>query len=62
MLYWKNKSSELDLIQIHGTRDEIFPIKYIEDCVPVEGGTHAMIIVKAKKISVIIENLLKNDT
>lgn len=62
MLYWKNNSNQLDLIQIHGTRDEIFPIKYIEDCIPVKDGTHAMIIVKAKKISVIIETLLKNDT
>ena len=62
MLYWKKNSDEPDLIQIHGTRDEIFPIKYIEGCIPVEGGTHAMIIVKAKKISVIIETLLKNDT
>jgi pimeloyl-ACP methyl ester carboxylesterase len=62
MLHWKNNSIEQDLMHIHGTRDEIFPIKYVKDCIPVEGGTHAMIIVKAKKISAIIENLLPNDT
>ncbi len=62
MLYWKSNPIQQDLIQIHGTKDEIFPIKYVKDCIPVEGGTHAMIIAKAKKISVIIENLLTNDT
>lgn len=58
MLYWKNNSQHKELIQIHGTKDEIFPIKYIKNCIRVEGGTHAMIIVKAKKISSIIENQL----
>ena len=62
MLYWKNNSRKQNLIHIHGTSDEIFPIKYIKDCIPVEDGTHAMIIVKAKKISAIIENLLLDDT
>lgn len=62
MLYWKNNSKEQDLIHIHGTSDEIFPIKYIKNCIPIEYGTHAMIIVKAKKISAIIENLLLDDT
>ena len=57
MLYWKNNSQGQDLIHIHGTSDEIFPIKYIKNCIPVEDGTHAMVIVKAKKISAIIENL-----
>jgi len=62
MLSWKNNSRLQDLIHIHGTKDEIFPIKYIKDCIPVEGGTHAMIIVHAKKISAIIETLLLDDT
>lgn len=58
MLHWENKSGENNVIHIHGTKDEIFPIKYIDQCIAVEGGTHAMIITKAKKISKIIENLL----
>lgn len=62
MLFWKSNHIEFDLIHIHGTKDEIFPIKYVTNCIPVEGGTHAMIIVKAKKISAIIENVLQHDT
>ena len=58
MLHWESKSGEHHVIHIHGTKDEIFPIKYIDQCIAIEGGTHAMIITKAKKISKIIENLL----
>jgi len=62
VLYWSGNATQQDLIHIHGTNDEIFPIKHIKNSIPVEGGTHAMIIVKAKKISQIIETLLLDDT
>ena len=60
MLHWKGDGNIPDLVHTHGTRDEIFPIKYIENCIPVENGTHAMIITKAKKISEIIINSLES--
>ncbi|MGA9269790.1 MAG: alpha/beta hydrolase [Lutimonas sp.] len=59
VLHWKGDGDISNLVHIHGTRDEIFPIKYIENCIPVENGTHAMIITKAKKISQIIINSLE---
>ena len=62
MLYWRNLEKPRDMIHIHGTKDEIFPIKYIKNCIPIEGGTHAMIIIKAKRISTILENVLTDDT
>jgi len=58
VLHWNNTLPQENIIHIHGNKDEIFPIKYVKNCIPVEGGTHAMIIVKAKKISAIIEELL----
>ena len=58
VLHWDNHMDRREVIHIHGTNDEIFPIKYIDNCIPVEGGTHAMIVIKAKKIAEIIENLL----
>ncbi len=60
VLHWKGDGNIPDLVHIHGTRDEIFPIKYIQNCFPVENGTHAMIITKAKKISEIIINSLES--
>ena len=59
ILHWKGESHSSEVIHIHGTKDEIFPIKYIGDCIPIEGGTHAMIITKARKISEIIVKTLE---
>jgi pimeloyl-ACP methyl ester carboxylesterase len=58
LLYWENKEIMAKVTHIHGNKDEILPIKHIDDCISIEGGTHAMIIIKAKQISEIIENLL----
>jgi len=58
VLHWSQISPIQNTIHIHGTKDEIFPIKHVKDCISIEGGTHAMIIIKAKKISAIIEKVL----
>ena len=58
VLHWNNKDVPSEVIHIHGTKDEIFPFKHISNCIPIEGGTHAMIITKARKIGDIIANLL----
>ena len=59
VLHWKGEGDVSNVTHIHGTRDEIFPIKYIDNCIPVENGTHAMIITRARKISEIIINSLE---
>lgn len=54
-----NQSKPLDNItHIHGTNDEIFPIKNIKNCIKIENGNHSMIIIKAKEISKIIHESL----
>lgn len=58
LLHWENKEIMTNVIHIHGNKDEILPIKHIDDCMTIDGGTHAMIITKAKQISKIIETLL----
>lgn len=58
VLHWKQKLPIKNTVHIHGTKDEIFPIKHIKDCISIEGGTHAMVIIKAKKISAIIDQVL----
>jgi hypothetical protein len=59
VLHWKGSGDISNVVHIHGTRDEIFPIKHIDNCIPVEKGTHAMIITRAKRISEIIINSLE---
>lgn len=59
VLYWQQTDPIENILHIHGTADAIFSFKYINDCIPVEKGTHIMIINKAKTISKIIIDSLK---
>lgn len=59
VLYWEQIKPLENVLHIHGTDDAIFSYKYIKNCIPVENGTHIMIINKAKTISKIISESLK---
>ena len=54
ILCWKQKDINESVILIHGDADEVFPIKHIERCIVVKGGTHIMILNKYKWLN---ENL-----
>ena len=57
-LHWQQTKEIKNTIHIHGTNDSVFPIKHIHNCIEIENGTHAMILIKAKKISAIIHETL----
>ncbi|MGQ7944962.1 alpha/beta hydrolase [Flavobacterium sp. WC2509] len=54
VILWERKVVNPDVIHIHGDADDVFPIKYIENCIVVKGGTHIMILNKYKWLN---ENL-----
>lgn len=56
MLLWDRTLPDENVIHIHGTMDEVFPVKNIKKYIPVEGGTHIMILSKSKWLN---ENLPK---
>lgn len=56
VLLWPQKSADENTIHIQGDADEVFPIKNIQNCIVVKGGTHIMIINKFKWFN---ENLPK---
>ena len=58
VLHWQQEKPIKNILHIHGVDDGIFPIKHIKDCIPIEKGTHIMILNKAKTISEIIINSL----
>jgi pimeloyl-ACP methyl ester carboxylesterase len=58
VLHWKHTKPFENILHIHGTADAVFSFKYIKDCIPVEKGTHIMIINRAKTISNIILDAL----
>jgi pimeloyl-ACP methyl ester carboxylesterase len=58
VLHWQHDNILTNIIHIHGTKDAVFPITNISQVIKIEGGTHAMILTKAKKISKIIHQTL----
>ena len=56
VILWNRTEIDPNVIHIHGDADNVFPIKYITDCIVVKGGTHIMILNKFKWMN---ENLPK---
>lgn len=54
VLQWKQTKALPNTLHIHGTNDFIFPIHAIENYIPIDKGTHVMIISKAHTISRIL--------
>lgn len=51
MICWEPKNVSNTIVHIHGNEDVIFPIKNIENCEVIEGGTHIMLLNKGSQIS-----------
>jgi hypothetical protein len=51
MVCWQQEEPYRKVIHIHGDKDIIFPIKNINDCVVLEGGTHIMLLDRGKQLS-----------
>lgn len=54
MVTWDQTEKIEGIVHIHGENDVVFPIKYIEECRIVKGGTHIMILNKGRKVSKIL--------
>ncbi|MES2410212.1 MAG: alpha/beta hydrolase [Bacteroidota bacterium] len=56
MINWGRIKIDNEIIHIHGESDEVFPLRHIEKCISVKGGTHIMILTKYRWLN---ENLPK---
>lgn len=56
---WSNVHPTKNVIHIHGTEDHIFPISKIKNAIKIKGGTHIMILNRAKEISKILQEQLE---
>ena len=56
VVLWNCVTANQKIIHIHGDNDDVFPIKYIKNCIAIKGGTHIMILNKYKWLN---ENLPK---
>jgi len=48
IIMWEREVADPSVVHIHGTDDEVFPMKYISGAIPVKGGTHIMILNRYK--------------
>jgi pimeloyl-ACP methyl ester carboxylesterase len=48
VILWERTVADDNVVHIHGDADDVFPIKYISNCIVVKGGTHIMILNKYK--------------
>ena len=48
LVNWEQEYPPKNLVHIHGEKDTVFPIGYIQECIRVKNGTHTMIIHRAK--------------
>jgi len=58
ILNWKQEKPIPNIIHIHGSKDEVFPLENIKKCIVIKNGTHAMILTKSKEITTIILNVI----
>lgn len=48
---WKREKTVPGLIHIQGDKDQVFPIKHIDDAEVIHGGTHIMVLNRAPEIT-----------
>lgn len=58
IILWDRKKADPNVFHIHGDADEVFPIKYIQNCILVKGGTHIMILTKYKWININLPKII----
>ncbi len=57
---WKQTEYPKNLLHLHGTKDSVFPARFISNATFIEGGTHLMIFNKANKLNEHISTFLEN--
>jgi pimeloyl-ACP methyl ester carboxylesterase len=59
IINWDCTEPDMEVIHIHGDEDEVFPPKYLREFIPVPGGTHIMILNKAKWLNEHLPQILE---
>jgi pimeloyl-ACP methyl ester carboxylesterase len=60
ILHWDNQIIPKNVYHISGDKDKIFPYQRIKNATIVKGGTHIMILSKAKQINTWLKETLEN--
>lgn len=60
IILWKQQTQVSGIVHIHGDKDDVFPIKYIANCIVVKGGTHILILNKYKWLNENLPEIILN--
>jgi pimeloyl-ACP methyl ester carboxylesterase len=60
VILWDRTVIDKSVIHIHGDLDDVFPIKYINECTIVKEGTHIMILSKYKWLNDHLPRIILN--
>ncbi|MEM9834718.1 MAG: alpha/beta hydrolase [Bacteroidota bacterium] len=58
---WAGQTSSAPVIQLHGSHDRIFPVRYLGHCFTIERAGHFMVVTHAKKVSKLIGKHLNQE-
>jgi pimeloyl-ACP methyl ester carboxylesterase len=58
VILWDREVIDKSVIHIHGDLDDVFPIKYINNCTIVKGGTHILILSKFKWLNANLPDII----
>jgi len=58
VLTWENKQMPERLFHIHGTRDKVFPFKYVSPTHVIQGGDHVIVTNRSEEINLILSDIL----
>ncbi|EIA10596.1 alpha/beta hydrolase family protein [Flavobacterium frigoris] len=61
VILWDRTVADDQVVHIHGDLDDVFPIKYIANCIVVKGGTHVMILNKYKWLNTNLPAIILED-
>ena len=59
ILHWKNEWTPENMVHIHGAKDHIFPIGYINADYRIEDGGHFMIMNRAKEVNAALKKIFE---
>nr|WP_315152995.1 alpha/beta hydrolase [uncultured Flavobacterium sp.] len=62
VILWERTVADPSVIHIHGNQDDVFPIKYITNCIVVPGGNHAMILFRFRWLNEYLPEIILNGT
>lgn len=60
ILHWKNETVPIPMAHIHGSKDEILPVRYTRPTHIIAKGTHLMVMNRAAEVNNLLKDLLES--